>query len=154
MESIHMLTATLNFYVKFTFYQPATVKNMTHQQKKVVFRFTANEKRNSPAPSTCNSRGAMDQRVGLLIQRSWVRVRLGLEFFLFKKHSKYLLQVNPYFSRQVLMYVTSNFLELRNPKSLKLFCNLINPHVNSYFKFLCKFTFYQPGTVKNLRQQE
>ena len=48
----------------------------------MVFRSTENEIRNCPAPSTCSPRGAMDQRVGLLIQRLWVRVPPGMEFFL------------------------------------------------------------------------
>ena len=53
---MHMLTVTLNFYVKFTFYQPATVKIRDSREK----RSTENESRNCPAPSTCSPRGAMD----------------------------------------------------------------------------------------------
>ena len=57
---MHMLTATLNFYVKFTFYQPPTVKKLEIVGKKAVFRSRENESRNCPAPSTCSPRGAMD----------------------------------------------------------------------------------------------
>ena len=46
-----MLTATLNIYVKFTFYQPANVQKLKIVGKqKLMFRCTENESRNCPFP--------------------------------------------------------------------------------------------------------
>ena len=47
-------------------------------------------------------------------------------------------------------YNVQRFRTTGKLKSLKLFCNLINPHVNSYFKFLCKIYVLSTNNRKQI----